>query len=347
MPSVGPLPSVSKMIEPQLQAKIDDLAVLVCSSRYFAAFTGAGISTESGIPDFRGPQGVWTKMQPIELSEFLADAQARREYWRRKIESFPQMRDARPNAGHLALARLFKAGLLKTLITQNIDGLHQKAGGPIDRVIEIHGSNAYIACLQCHRRLAWEDMLPFLQKNLPQRPWAMPATPMRGLELWKPLIAAINGLALGGGLEIALACDIRIASEKARLGVPEVTLGLIPGWGGTQRLPRMVPRCKAAEMLLTGKAIDAQEAYRIGLVNTVVPSEAVMPTAREWAETICQAGPLAVRAAKEAIIRGSSLTLEEGLRLESDLEAYLMSTEDFAEGTQAYVEKRKPDFKAR
>jgi len=192
-----------------------------------------------------------------------------------------------------------------------------------------------------------KDMLPFLQKNLPQRPWAMPATPMRGLDLWKPLIAAINGLALGGGLEIALACDIRIASEKAHLGVPEVTLGLLPGWGGTQRLPRMVPRCKAAEMLLTGKPIDAQEAYRIGLVNTVVPPEAIMSTAREWAETICQAGPLAVRAAKEAMIRGSSLTLEEGLKLENDLEAYLMSTKDFTEGTKAFTEKRKPDFKAR
>jgi len=192
-----------------------------------------------------------------------------------------------------------------------------------------------------------KDMLPFLQKNLPQRPWAMPATPMRGLELWKPLIAAINGMALGGGLEIALACDLRIASEKARLGAPEVTLGLIPGWGGTQRLPRMVPRCKAAELLLMGRPIDAREAYRIGLVNMVVPPEAVMPTAREWAEVICQAGPLAVRAAKEAMIRGSSLTLEDGLRLENDLEAYLLGTEDFTEGTNAFVEKRKPDFKAK
>ena len=151
-----------------------------------------------------------------------------------------------------------------------------------------------------------KDMLPFLKENLAQRPWAMPDTPMRGLELWKPLIAAINGLALGGGLEIALACDLRIASEKARFGSPEVNLGLIPGWGATQRLPRMIPPCKAAELLLMGKQIDAQEAYRIGLVNTVVPPEEVMPKAREWAETICQAGPLAVRAAKEAMIRGSS-----------------------------------------
>ncbi|MFC1903929.1 enoyl-CoA hydratase/isomerase family protein [Chloroflexota bacterium] len=192
-----------------------------------------------------------------------------------------------------------------------------------------------------------KDMLPFMKEHLPQKSWAIPANHMRGLEIWKPLIAAINGVALGGGLEIALACDLRIASEKARFGLPEVTLGLIPGWGGTQRLPRMIPRCKAAELLLMGKLIDAQEAYRIGLVNTVVTPEAVIPTAREWAETICQAGPLAVRAAKEAMIRSSSLTLEDGLRLENALEAYLMSTKDFTEGTTAFTEKRKPNFKAK
>jgi enoyl-CoA hydratase/carnithine racemase len=192
-----------------------------------------------------------------------------------------------------------------------------------------------------------KEMLPFMKESLPQHPWAIPDTPIRGLELWKPLIAAINGLALGGGLELALACDLRIASEKARLGSPEINLGLIPGGGATQRLPRMIPSCKAAELLLMGKPIDAQEAYRIGLVNTVVPPEQVMSTAREWAETICQAGPLAVRAAKEAMIRGSSLTLEDGLRLENTLEAYVMSTEDFTEGTSAFVEKRKPDFKGK
>ena len=191
-----------------------------------------------------------------------------------------------------------------------------------------------------------KDMLPFLKENLQNSPWAMPDTPMRGLDLWKPLIAAVNGMALGGGLEIALACDIRIASEKARFGVPEVTLGLIPGWGATQRLPRMVPRCKAAELLLTGKPIDAQEAYRIGLVNTVVPPEAVMTIAREWAEIICQAGPLGVRASKEAMIRGYSMTLEEGLRLERELANRVRSTEDFMEGARAFAEKRPPDYKA-
>jgi enoyl-CoA hydratase len=154
-------------------------------------------------------------------------------------------------------------------------------------------------------------------------------------------------LALGGGLEIVLACDIRIASEKARFGTPEVTLGLIPGWGGTQRLPRMLPWCKAAELLLMGRPIDAQEAYRIGLVNKVVPQEQVMPTAKEWAEVICQAGPLAVRAAKEAMIRGSSMTLEDGLQLESSLFNRIMGTEDYAEGVAAFNEKRRPVYKAK
>jgi enoyl-CoA hydratase/carnithine racemase len=191
-----------------------------------------------------------------------------------------------------------------------------------------------------------KDTLPFMQEH-GRDPWAMPASIMRGLELWKPMVAAINGMALGGGLELALACDIRIAAEGARLGTPEVTLGLIPGWGGTQRLPRAVPWCKAAELLLMGKLIDAQEAYRIGLVNKVVPQAEVMATAKEWAEAICKAAPLAVRAAKEAMLRGSAMTIEEGLRLENALVASVMATEDFTEGTTAFVEKRKPNYKAK
>jgi len=191
-----------------------------------------------------------------------------------------------------------------------------------------------------------KDTLSFMKEHRRDQ-WSFPLTIMRGFELWKPLIAAINGLAVGGGLEIALACDIRIAAENARLGTPEVNLGLIPGWGGTQRVPRMVPWCKAAEILLMGRPIDAQEAYRIGLVNKVVPQAEVMITAKEWAKVICQAGPLAVRAAKEAMIRGSSMTLEDGLRLENSLVAYLMGTEDFTEGTTAFVEKRKPVYKAK
>ena len=152
-------------LDPQFEERIEELAALVGSSRYLVAFSGAGISTESGIPDFRGPQGIWTKMRPIELQEFLRDPAARREYWRRKIESYPRMRDAQPNNGHRALARLFDAGCLKMMITQNIDGLHQKAGIPEDRVIELHGSNAHIACLQCRRRFEWEEVLPFFEGN--------------------------------------------------------------------------------------------------------------------------------------------------------------------------------------
>jgi len=191
-----------------------------------------------------------------------------------------------------------------------------------------------------------KDTLPFMKEHHREE-GAFPPTIMRGFELWKPLIAAINGLALGGGLEIALTCDIRIASETARLGTTEVNLGMITGWGGTQRLPRMVPWCKAAEILLMGRPIDAQEAYRIGLVNKVVPQAEVMPTAKEWAQAICQAAPLAVRATKEAMVRGYSMSLEDGLRLEHSLVAYIMGTEDFTEGATAFVEKRKPVYKAK
>ena len=170
---------------------------------------------------------------------------------------------------------------------------------------------------------------------------------MTGLRIYKPFIAAVNGLALGGGLETVLACDIRIASENARFGVPEVRWSVIPGWGGTQRLPRMIPWAKAAELLFTGTAIDAQEAYRIGLVNLVVPLSELMPTAKEWARRICQNGPLALRAAKESMMEGINMTLDEGLKLEKSLVDKLLMTEDAKEGVKAFNEKRKPVFKGK
>jgi enoyl-CoA hydratase/carnithine racemase len=190
------------------------------------------------------------------------------------------------------------------------------------------------------------EMLPAL-RGTSSKEWHQPATIMRGLELWKPIIAAINGHALGGGLELALACDLRIASENAIFGMPEVTLGIIPGWGGTQRLPRAIPLAKAAELLLTGQHIDAQEAYRIGLVNKVVPPPQLMPTAEEWAQRLCQLPPLAVKAAKEAMLKGIELSLEKGLQLEAELEAFLFTTEDAAEAQKAFLEKKKPTFKGR
>ena len=172
-------------------------------------------------------------------------------------------------------------------------------------------------------------------------------TILRGMEVYKPLIAAVNGIALGGGLEFALACDIRIAAENARFGSTEVNVGLIPGWGATQRLPRLIPAGIAAEMIFTGKIIDAKEAYRIGLVNAVVPQEKLMATAMDLAGNICKVAPLAVRAAKEAISRGADTTLEEGLRIELNLEYKVLQTEDFIEGTTAFAEKRKPNYKGK
>jgi enoyl-CoA hydratase/carnithine racemase len=188
--------------------------------------------------------------------------------------------------------------------------------------------------------------LPLL-KELVGQPWAEPPVITRGLNLWKPMIAAVNGIALGGGMELCLASDIRIAAENATFGLPEVTLGLIPAWGGTQRLPRVIPWAKAAEILMTGRPIDAQEAYRIGLVNKVVPLSDLMPTAKQMAEMICKVGPLAVRAAKQAMIQGSGVSLTEGLELEKALADYLVRTEDFEEGRAAFQEKRKAQFKAK
>jgi enoyl-CoA hydratase/carnithine racemase len=184
------------------------------------------------------------------------------------------------------------------------------------------------------------------QERLPS-PGSGPPLIQRGLNVWKPFIAAINGFAMGGGLELALACDIRVAAKGVKLSVPEVRWNLIPGWGGTQRLPRMIPRAIAAEMLLTGASVDADEAYRIGLVNKVVPPAELMPAAEAYAERIAQNGPLAVRAAKEAMIRGTSMTLDKGMKLELKLVDGLLSTEDAKEGPKAFAEKRKPVFKGK
>ncbi|MDD5311403.1 MAG: enoyl-CoA hydratase-related protein [Dehalococcoidia bacterium] len=187
-------------------------------------------------------------------------------------------------------------------------------------------------------------MLPLLKQNVGGQ-HAEPPNIMRGLKLWKPLIAAVNGAALGGGLELALACDIRIASENAVLGFPEVTLGLIPGWGGTQRISRAVPAGIAAELLYTGRPISASRALQYGLVNKVMPRAELMQAARMMAESICRAAPLAVRSARQALMQGLDLPLERGLELERSLNYTLAATVDFDEGCRAHLEKRKPIFK--
>jgi len=185
-----------------------------------------------------------------------------------------------------------------------------------------------------------KEMLPLL-RSVRNEWWRLPEALVRGLELWKPVIAAVNGIAFGAGLEISLACDIRIAAEDATFGVPEVKLGLIPGWGGTQRLPRSIPAARAAELLFFGRSISAWEAYNWGLVNAVVPPDKLMATAEEWARELLQLPPLAVRAAKEAMIRGREMSLEDGLRLETKLIDYLFTTEDHLEAAQAFIDKRE------
>lgn len=174
-----------------------------------------------------------------------------------------------------------------------------------------------------------------------------PDTIMRGQALTKPLVAAVNGLALGGGLEIVLACDIRVASSGARFGSPEVKLGVIPGWGATQRLPRMLPWALASEIILDGEPIDAQRAHAIGLVNAVVEPDQVLSEARKIAERLCTRGPLALQAAKKAMQASLNRPLDEGLEEERTLFESLAYTEDAHEGVAAFEAKRAPEFKGR
>jgi enoyl-CoA hydratase len=161
----------------------------------------------------------------------------------------------------------------------------------------------------------------------------------------KPVIAAVNGFALGGGCELAMACHLRVASEQARFGQPEVKLGIGPGYGGTVRLPRLVGRGRALELLLTGQMIDAQEAYRIGLVNRVVPSDRLMAESEQLLRTILENGPLAVRACLEAVDAGLDVGLDDALLLEANLFGLLSGTADMREGTAAFGDKRKPVFR--
>jgi len=165
--------------------------------------------------------------------------------------------------------------------------------------------------------------------------------------LGKPVIAAVNGYALGGGCELAMACHIRIASENARFGQPEINLGLFPGAGGSQRLPRLVGKGGAIELMLTGEAISAQDAYRLGLVNKVVPAAELMPTAEKLAQQILAKSPLVVSVILEAVQHGMEMTLAEGLQLEANLFGVICGSEDMKEGTAAFLEKRQPTFKGK
>ncbi len=160
----------------------------------------------------------------------------------------------------------------------------------------------------------------------------------------KPVIAAVNGFALGGGCELALACHVRIAADTARFGQPEVSLGLIPGAGGTQRLQRVVGRGRALDLILSGDMIDAAEAYRIGLVNRVVPAAELRSTVEAYAGNLCAKSPLALARSIEAVVSGGETSQQEALVLEAGLFGLCFATEDMREGTSAFLEKRKAEF---
>jgi enoyl-CoA hydratase/carnithine racemase len=162
--------------------------------------------------------------------------------------------------------------------------------------------------------------------------------------LGKPVIAAINGFALGGGCELAMACTLRVAAETARLGQPEVKLGLIPGYGGSQRLPRLVGKCRALELILTGETVTAPEAHRLGLLNHVVPAAELMAAAERLAQKIIANAPLAIKFALEAVNDGMEMTAAEGQVLEAALFGQCCTTADMNEGTRAFLEKRQPKF---
>ena len=169
----------------------------------------------------------------------------------------------------------------------------------------------------------------------------------RGLEVWKPVIAAINGYCLGGGMTLLFACDIRVAAEHARFGLSEVKRGILPGNGGTQRVVRQLPYPVAMELLLIGDQISAEEALRFGLINKVVPKEQLMPAALEYAEKLCANPPLAVRAIKELAVRSQYTNLQDGLRFEGAVQRILQQTDDAREGRKAFAEKRPAVFRGR
>lgn len=167
------------------------------------------------------------------------------------------------------------------------------------------------------------------------------------MPIYKPIIAAINGFCLAGGMELALTCDIRICTPDARFGLPEVRWAIMPGAGGTQRMPRAIPQAWANYLILTGEQMDAETAMRVGLISHIVPRDELMAKAYQIAGVICERGPLAVRAAKEAIQRGMDMPLDHGLAFEDLLLGRLFATEDAKEGPRAFAEKRKPEYKGR
>jgi len=231
--------------------------------------------------------------------------------------------------------------------TELFEAWSRFAGDRDSSVAILTGAGTEAFCAGTDLRSAVVDEEPFASSYFGERTAATTEL-WRPLDrLWKPVLAAINGYALGGGMELSLACDLRIASSNARFGQPEAHVGSMVGGGASVRLMRAIPQALAMKMLLTGDSIDAQEAYRAGLVSDVVPPEELLSTALSIAERICRNGPLAVRATKMSAVLGQSLPLEHAMTVERLLWGILRDSSDRVEGRQAFKERREPRFQGR
>ena len=246
--------------------------------------------------------------------------------------------------GHVALCRLNRPEARNALSPELMDELATKLEGldtdPAIRCVVIAGSDEVFA--------SGADIKALSERSFDEALYHPAASFWRRVASVKtPLIAAVSGWALGGGCELALACDMIVASESAEFGQPEITLGIIPGGGGTQRLARVLGKQRTMELVLTGRRIDAPEAHALGLVNTVASKKEWLEVAMEVAETVARRPPIAARLAKQAIIAADESALSAGLETERRLYELAMATEDRVEGMQAFLEKRKPEFRGR
>ena len=256
--------------------------------------------------------------------------------------------EVRENVGYVTLNRLDKLNAQnRQMGDELIDAFTRMGTDPEVQVAILTGSGekAFSAGADIEEYFLDEDLDQDLAlRRRDSEAWQYSEV-VAGFE--KPTIVAINGFALGAGLELALCCDLRIASDKAKFGQPEVKIGIFPGMGGTQRLPRLIGIGRAKELIFTGRIIDTDEAYRIGLINRVVAQEDLMSEAKKLADEIKTAAPLAVQLAKTAIDEGLEMGLAQSLRHEQDLFLFIQATEDRQEGARAFKEKREPRFKGR
>jgi enoyl-CoA hydratase/carnithine racemase len=248
--------------------------------------------------------------------------------------------DRRGLVARLTLARVERENAIDAAVVRDLHSACEAIADDVRAVLLSAEGNVF------SRGWDWEALLgETADPAAALRSQGIPPDPFGCLAaLAQPVVCAINGDATGAGLELALACDVRLAAVGATFSVPEVALGIPPLAGGTQRLPRLVGRGKALEMILTGEPIDAAEALRIGLVSAVVPRDPLLEEAEAIAARIAERGPLAVRYAKEAIARGLEMPLEQALRFETDLTIILQTTDDRAEGVRAFLEKRNAEF---